>query len=195
MPRRSSPFIVRSLKSAWSDFLGATATGGFETNEGVFLHVLGHITVRDCSTFDGVRENYELKKACTAQQAFNACWNRKRDWRGFDLRSLQDCHEDFRHLGLPDKVNDALERESIQEESDRGEGNRRAANKEEYEEAPPLELLYRGGKSRRKRKSKSAPKSKREKIGTLKKIYRVAKKMYHETGEQLHWAKLKGDLL
>jgi hypothetical protein len=194
MIRRSKTLRVPSLAAAFKLFMHAPATGGYGINQGVVDAVMGArgSSAPDCPTFDAVREKYENKKACTFQQAFNACWNKKRDWREFDLRTLQDSHEEFRHLQLPERVYDALEREAIAGEHERETSAH--VQDEEVDEAPPLELLHRAGSSRKTRRkcrgSKNACSRKK-----LAKKYRAAKVAYHAAGEQLRWAGIKGDLL
>lgn len=142
---KRSGTTVRSLGAAYSEFLEAPATGGYRTNEGVIQHVMGNMKVHDCPTFDLVREKYERKGACTFEEAFRACFAGTRDWRHFDLRTLQESHEEFQHLQLPIRVQDALERDAIQGEYARGEDLRRdmLGAHDDDEISPPIELLRR----------------------------------------------------
>lgn len=123
--RPANPLRVRSLKAALDQFLSAPATGGYPTNENVVLEVMGARGkgAWDCPTFDNVRLTYSVPKACTFERAFYACWRgpkrNPRDWRDFDLETLQESHEEFRHLQLPERVQDALLREEEADYYDR----------------------------------------------------------------------------
>lgn len=182
--------------------MGAPATGGYHTNEHLVLEVMGAkgASAPDCPTFDAVRLHYELPNACTFRQAFNACWHGSRDWRQFDLETLRDSHPAFQHLQLPERVQDALEREAIAEEAERVSGEHDFQVESFEADLPPLEILEREPprQSRRRRKGRTGRcKGSHNACGRseLAKRYRAAKRAYHQAGEQLRWAGIRGDLI
>lgn len=203
---RPSPLHVRSLKAAMSAFLSAPATGGYHTNDHVVQAVLGAKGAhsKDCATFDAVRDKYEIPKACTFAQAFNACWHGSRDWREFDLEALQSSHELFTHFGLPERVEAALQHQSIAAHAERAAGDvHESSSSDDYSDLPPLELLHREGPTTRRRRARGAKKRKRGCVGSqnacshskLARQYQEAKRAYHKAGEQLRWSGIRGELL
>lgn len=115
-PRRHISLRVKSLREAHDAFMRAPATGGYGNNEGVVLAVMGNESVFDCPTFDSVRLKYDKPDACTFEKAFRACWGGSRDWHDFDLATLQEAHEEFYHLQLPEYVQALFDKEDITEE-------------------------------------------------------------------------------
>lgn len=186
---RPSSLRFRTMHDAYQEFLGAPATGGYGTNEGVILSVMGSTKEKDCPAFDSVREKFGKKKACTFEEAFRACFRGHKDWRKFDFEPLQEAHAEFRHLQLPERVYDALEREAIagHYEDDPTPAIDQSVF-EPAEELPPLELAQRSGPARRSRAGKST-------VAALARKYAAAKRLYHATGEQLHMAKVSGLLV
>lgn len=121
--RKHSSTKIASLRKAFHDFLVAPDSDGYGSNEKVVVAVMGArgVHASDCAQFDAVRLKYEVPTACTFEDAFRACWGRYRDWRRFDLETLQECHEEFRFLRLPAKIEQILEQEEINEYYERAE--------------------------------------------------------------------------
>lgn len=117
---KRNPFIVRSIKDAFREFMHAPATGGHITNELLVGTVLGAkgSHAPDRATFDGVRMKYGRKGGSvidTFEKAFYACWRGQRDWREFDIETLRGTWPEFEHLGLPERVESALADEALAE--------------------------------------------------------------------------------
>ncbi len=192
MTPRKNIFRVKSLKAALHEFLSAPAAHG-GINDGVVASVMGakgtHVV--DPPSFDAATLKYG-KKCRTFVDAFNACWNGHRDWRKFDLETLQNCDgEDFLSLQLPTRVRQAMDDAAVNEELYGSGEEERAEN-----ELPPLELLRRKGPTKRMRRlaaqTRRAARCKGSRNAcsktALARKYRVVKREYHEIGEQLRRA-------
>jgi hypothetical protein len=169
----SRPSSVRSLDSAYADFLRAPSSHEGLTNESYVESVVGHLSASDRGgQYDAAKEKYE-KPARTFRQAFNLCFpaapgsHGKRSWEDFDLETLRECG--FPDLELPAGAHEAMSREEERYVAAREDEARRElgydAPEPEYLEpvgvgeydAPPLALRTfpgpapRGGRDFRER--------------------------------------------
>jgi hypothetical protein len=164
---------VRSLDSAYADFLRAPSSHEGLANESYIESVVGHLSASDRGgQYDAAKEKYE-KPARTFRQAFNLCFpakrgsHGKRSWEDFDLETLRECG--FPDLELPAGAHEAMSREEERYVAAREDEARRElgydAPEPEYLEpvgvgeydAPPLALRTfpgpapRGGRDFRER--------------------------------------------
>ena len=172
---------VRSLDSAYADFLRAPSLHEGLTNESYVESVVGHLSASDRGgQYDAAKEKYE-KPARTFRQAFNLCFpakrgsHGKRSWADFDLETLRECG--FPDLELPPGVHESMSREEERYVAAREDEARRElgydAPEPEYLEpigvgeydAPPLALRTfpgpapRGGRDFRERAGTRSTKS------------------------------------
>ena len=168
---------VRSLDSAFDEFLRAPSLHEGLTNESYVESVVGHLSSSDRGgQYDAAKEKYE-KPVRTFHQAFNACFpakrgsHGKRSWKDFDLETLRECG--FPDLELPAGAHEAMSRDEEHYLAAREDEARRElgydAPEPEYLEpvgvgeydAPPLALRTfpgpapRGGRDFRERGTKS----------------------------------------
>jgi hypothetical protein len=121
---RGRSTVMVSTRDGMAEFLGAPcprprdltgyvadATKGW-TNGDVIQAVMGSAgtQVKDKATFDAVSGRHGVK-CQTFEDAFRACAvpytsSGHRDWRHFDLKTLQDCHPAFKSLSLPTWVHE-----------------------------------------------------------------------------------------
>lgn len=155
---------VRSLDSAYADFLVSPSAHDGLTNESYVRSIIGHLTAPDRGgQYDAVKMKYE-KPVRTFHQAFNACFpakRGKRSWEHFDIETLRECG--FPDLELPDAAHGSASREDEErymaerEDAARRELGHDAPEPEYLEpvemeyEAPPLALRTFPGPSRRER--------------------------------------------
>jgi len=213
MSRRREPASTRvhNLHDAYMEFLGAP-DGEYGTNEGLLLHVLGHLSVKDPATFEPVNEHYKRKGRKVIQtfrDAFNACMEPRfgvRDWRHFNLSLLQEC-SGLRDLNLPDRVTSVLLAEQEHERhfehmrataplSDRTDLIEATSDSE----AAPLELLTRAVPRRaRSREIILRATVPRHCVGSKgacsntpeARIYQAARSVYHRAGAALRRANIR----
>lgn len=135
---RGRSTLMWSIDEALGEFLAAPAAGrpqgaegytvdaisdgrrGF-TNESIVHVVMGAagVTVRDPATFDAVSGRHDAK-CRTFEEAFRACAVPydafgHRDWRDFDLETLQGCCPEFEALRLPAWIEEMRMEEQLEE--------------------------------------------------------------------------------
>jgi hypothetical protein len=105
---------MQSMAWALNQFVGAPAANG-GTNGEIIERVMGASIAKpsaldtvDPAIFDAVSSRHDAR-CRTFREAFAACCATSsptghRYWQDLDLRTLQDCHPDFRALRLPEWV-------------------------------------------------------------------------------------------